>query len=122
MRPVSLRDICHGKNDLRQNFVTTNGQICVELDAHSFTSMLLYLLDKRPDSRIYPWQLGSQACENAFRGLRSMSSTFSTVINFNVYSVCQRMARVMREQKMKLEREENGFIFPCDRYVCCSLL
>lgn len=69
---------------LKDNFITNNAYICIELNAHALIMFLMTVRDNCDDSAFLPWRLGSQTCEKAFRAARSMTSTFSTIINFGM--------------------------------------
>ena len=40
------------------------------------------------------WNTGSQGCEETFRLLRSMTPTFSTVVNFSVKGILERIHKL----------------------------
>lgn len=62
---------------LKDNFITNNAYICIELNAHALM-FLMTVRDNCDDGSFLPWRLGSQTCEKAFSAARSMTSTFST--------------------------------------------
>lgn len=66
-----------------QNFITYNAYICVELNAHALVTFFMTVRDRfnGEDSLFVPWLLGSQVCEKIFRSARSMTNSFSTMIN-----------------------------------------
>ncbi|CAG9812470.1 unnamed protein product, partial [Phaedon cochleariae] len=79
---------------LDKNFITLNAYICVELNAHALVLMTLrchYL--KRPEL-LMPWLMSSQPCEKTFRATRSMTSTFSTIVNFSMLDILHRLHRI----------------------------
>lgn len=41
-----------------------------------------------------PWLYSSQPCEKLFRQARSMSSTFSTMVNFSLLETLRRLKRI----------------------------
>lgn len=67
---------------LKDNFITLNAYTCIEINAHTLLSLTLRHIKNGSLNRFYPWLLGSQICESWFRAARSMTSTFSTIINF----------------------------------------
>lgn len=79
---------------LDKNFITLNAYICVELNAHALVLMTLrchYL--KRPEL-LMPWLMSSQPCEKTFRAIRSMTSTFSTIVNYSMLDILHRLHRI----------------------------
>ena len=78
--------------DEKDHFVTNNIYICVELNCH-----LLLNLVYNVKSGVFPveslrlWFIGSQACEELYRILRAMTPMFSTILNFSVKGVLQRI-------------------------------
>ena len=106
----------HPMFTLKENFVTSNAYMCVEINAHSLLMLLLILRDTLPDShgRFLPWMLGSQSCERTFRALRSMTSTFSTMINFSVLGLLQRLHKlyIQEELQSQTEKDSHGISFP----------
>ncbi len=69
---------------IEHNFITQNAYVSTELNAHVLILFIIVLRDKGNSSSFMPWLLGSQSSEKAFRSIRSMSSTFSTIINFSM--------------------------------------
>ena len=61
-----------------------------------------------PDGSDYflPWLLGSQPCESTFRAARSMTGTFSTIVNFSLLGFLQRLHRL--QIQLQLETESSG--------------
>ena len=83
----------------------------MELNAHSLIAFLIILRNSNQSTAFMQWLLGSQSCEKVFRTARSMTSTFSTVINFSILGLLRRLHRM--EIQLKLESEdENGIIYP----------
>ena len=64
---------------LQNNFITNNAYMCVELNAHA---LIMRVQGNFDCESFLPWLLGSQSCEKTFRTDRSMTSIFSTIINF----------------------------------------
>lgn len=80
------------KYSLSHNFISLNCYTCIELNAHS---LICYLMMCRDNEKSFlPWLLSSQPCEENFRKLRSMTSTFSTRVNFSVLDVLRRLNRL----------------------------
>ena len=100
--------------NLSDNFITCNTYTCVELNAHS---LIVYILSLQAvyasDSNSFlPWILGSQCCEKVFRSARSMSSVFSTVINFGILGLLQRLHRLHVQGILESESEETEIRYP----------
>ena len=95
---------------LIDNFITTNAYVCTELNAHALISFLLTARDTLPPGTFMPWLLGSQSCEKIFRTARSLSSTFSTVINFGMLGLSRRLNRI--HIQLCLEAESSMITYP----------
>ena len=97
----------HSNYNLANNFITSNTYMCIELNAHSLLIHILSLQNLLPPTseNFLSWLLGSQCCERLFRSARSMSSTFSTVINFGILGLTRRLHRL--QLQIKLESECN---------------
>ncbi|KAL0098820.1 hypothetical protein PUN28_020765 [Cardiocondyla obscurior] len=63
-----------------KNFISSNAYTSVKLNANK----LLLLIEK----------IASQPCEKIFKQIRSMTSTYSTVVNFNLVGILRRLNRV----------------------------
>ncbi len=100
----------HSQYTLKHNFLSLNAYMCVELNAHALIIFLLTLREKKQSDLFMPWLLGSQNCEKAFRAARSMTSTFSTIINFSLLGLLRRLHRM--EMQLKLESEDSDIVFP----------
>ena len=77
------------------HFVTQNAYTCVEINAH----MLLNLIHNVqigifPKEALRIWLTGSQACEEMFRLLRSMTPVFSTIVNFTLKGVLEKINKL----------------------------
>ena len=62
-----------------------------------------------------PWLLGSQPCEKAFRAVRSMTSTFSTMINFSMLGLLNRLHRLQIQLQLEAQHEQTGIEYPRTR-------
>lgn len=74
----------HRSFTLDKNFITTNMYACIELNGHSLIVLMLYLQKIDAPQCFFPPLFGSQPCEHTFRLIRSMSSTYSTIVNFSM--------------------------------------
>ena len=97
---------------LKNNFVTNNGYMCIELNAHALISFVMTIRDNFNDDNFLPWWLGSQSCEKAFQAARSMTITFSTVINFGMLGLLRRLHRLQIQANLQAESIETGIVFP----------
>lgn len=99
---------------LGNNFITLNAYMCIELNAHSIITFLLTVRDVLPPESgcFVPWVLGSQSCEKIFRAARSMSSTFSTIINFGMLGLLRRLHRLHIQICNEAEAEKTGIKYP----------
>ena len=82
--------------------------MCIELNAHA---MIVYALTIRDhfqgDARNFlPWMLGSQTCERMFRTVRSMSSIYSTMLNFSILGLLRRLHRLNIQLTLQAELKE----------------
>ena len=115
--------------DEKDHFVTANVYLCVELNCH-----LLINLVHNVKNGIFPveslrlWLLGSQGCEELYRILRAMTPMFSTMLNFTVKGILQRIHKlnhlstrerdiIRRFQRVKRRllqyKEESDSTFDC---------
>ena len=104
--------LSHKDYTLERNFISLNSYICIELNAHALLILLLILRDTYTSECFFPWLLGSQPCERAFRAARSMSPTFSTVINFTVLGLIRRLHKLQIEVDLESEADSTGIIYP----------
>ena len=69
----------------QDHFITQNAYVCTELNGHLLINIVHnVIVGKFPKESLRVWTYGSQACEQTFRLLRSMTSTFSTIVNFSM--------------------------------------
>ena len=93
--------------------------MCVEINAHSLLATIFILPDEmKANSKCFlPWMLGSQSCERVFRSLRSMTGTFSTVVNFSLVGMLQRLHKlyIQEECQSKTRGATVAFAFQDER-------
>ncbi len=106
--------ILHPLYTLQRNFITQNAYLCIELNAHSILTFLMTIRDHFDSDASYflPWLLGSQCCEKIFRSARSMTSTFSTIINFGMLGLLQRLHRLQIQSRLQAQSEQTGIVYP----------
>ncbi|KAE9521238.1 hypothetical protein AGLY_018363 [Aphis glycines] len=110
---------------LKNNCITSNAYSCIELDALALINIVKYFskLENGNDSQMFlPWLYSSQTCEKLFRSTRSMTSTYSTVVNFSLKDFIRKLTRIeilnCIQNDLKITAEsnpENNFLFPRER-------
>ena len=88
--------------------------VCIELNAHALLTFLLTIRDHFDGNTAFfaPWLLGSQSCEKIFRSARSMTNTFSTVINFSMLGLLRRLHRLQIQSNLQAQSEATGIVYP----------
>ena len=87
----------------------------IEINAHSLTYLLLLALEKKiTDEALQLTLFNSQICEGYFRTARSMSGSFSTVVNFSVHEFLQRASKLSLLQDIRFASDLNlnNLVFP----------
>lgn len=95
---------------LDKNFLTSYTYICIELNGHSLVQIMLYLREINQPEWFLPHLFGSQQCENIFRQLRSLSSTYSTITNCSTKEALSRLSKI--EIQNDLIHSTQHFKFP----------
>jgi len=90
---------------LERNFISLNSYLCIEINAHAIIILVLILRTQGLSEYCFPWMLGSQPCERAFRAARSMTPTFSTMINFTVLGLIKRLHKLQIQVDLEAESE-----------------
>ena len=94
----------------KDHFITTNAYTCIELNAHLLLNMVYnVVVGIYPTDVLRVWFTGSQSCEQLFRLLRSMTPVFSTIINFTMKGMMERIHRL--NYVSSIESTDN-IIFP----------
>lgn len=81
-------------HSLSKNFLTLNAYICIELNSHALLLAVEKCRSRNSPEAFLPWLYSSQTCEKLFRQIRSMTSTFSTVVNFDMYEIITRLNKI----------------------------
>nr|CAI5829152.1 unnamed protein product [Callosobruchus analis] len=71
--------------------------MCIELNAHNLIKLILSFRNRGNELKPEMMCLSvfsSQSCEKLFRSARSLTSTFSTAINFSIKGLLQRIDRI----------------------------
>lgn len=85
------------KNDYseKDHFLTSNVYFCKEINAHMLLCLIIKVFNELlPKECFRIWTTGSQACEQNFRLLRSMSGIFSTMVNFTLKGILERINKL----------------------------
>ena len=103
-----------GDYTLGNNFISLNAYMCIELNAHALITFLLTVRDSlSPNSKCFMhWKLGSQSCEKIFGPARSMSSIFSTVINFGILKLLRPLHWLHIQVCQEAECNQTGIRYP----------
>lgn len=96
---------------LKKNFITMNTYVCVELNAHGLVKIMLSLKEASASHLFVPHLLSSQPCEAIFRQIRSLTSVYSTVVNFSVKDMLERLNKIQL-QKDIMHKLSKTFNFP----------
>lgn len=102
---------------LKDNFLSSNCYTCIELNAHALVKKILVEDSVAGKSScennevFFPNVYGSQPCENMFRQVRSFSSTFSTVVNFNMLDILHRINKLQLQNDI-INRSNSIIKFP----------
>ena len=79
----------------KDHLLTANVYSCIEINAHLILCLVISVVEgKLPKQCLLIWTTGSQACEQMFRLLRSMSGTFSTMVNFTLKGILERIQKL----------------------------
>ena len=97
------------KTSIQNNFISSNLHGCIEINGHNILLFHNKCRDMKKPELFLPSLAGSQPCESAFRTLRSMSTTRSTVINFDVMEILQKSKRLRVLDTIKATTED--FVF-----------
>lgn len=88
---------------LKDNFISSNCYTCVELNAHALVKIILdedsAVGNSNSENKevFFSDLYASQPCESMFRQVRSFTSTFSTVVNFNMIDILHRVKKLQMQ-------------------------
>lgn len=97
--------------DLKTNFISSNAYMCVELNAHAMISAIIYFRNNGIPESFLPWLLDSQSCEEFFRAVRLLTSTYSTLVNFSMLELLHKINRVNFQSEI-VSQLHDDFEFP----------
>ncbi|KAF5283137.1 hypothetical protein FQR65_LT14066 [Abscondita terminalis] len=108
---------------LKDNFLSNNCYLSIEINAHNLVKLINIFKTSdglRPD--IFNLNnFSSQTCEKLFRAARSITSTFSTIINFSIKDLMHRINRIATINSIKHDLSEK-FLFPREEKKALSKL
>lgn len=96
---------------LKDHYPTLNSVSCVEINSHSIVILMCYLKERNLDHLFHPELFGSQQCENIFRQIRSLSSSYSTVTNASVLEILQKISKIELQNEI-VHSKSTSFNFP----------
>lgn len=81
-------------HSLLENFLTLNVFLCIEINAHSILVLIEKCRKFGTMEYFTPWLFSSQPTEKIFRQTRSMTTTNSTIVNYDIAEMMDRLARI----------------------------
>lgn len=84
----------HPSLTLKNNFLSSNCFSCLEQNAHSIVLIILFLKEKGLPQLFAPSYFNSQPCEHFYRQIRSLSTTYSTVVSCSVKEILNRISKI----------------------------
>ena len=85
-------------------FITKTAYLSVELNAHYLLYKILLVKEKPlPKEALNIYLFNSQSCESMFPNARSLSGTYSTIINFSVAGFLARSKKISILNRIKCE-------------------
>ncbi|XP_055308274.1 uncharacterized protein LOC129572356 [Sitodiplosis mosellana] len=101
----------HKEFTLKDNFLSLNCYACIELNAHSLVLLMVHLKETNQPQLFLPNLFESQQCESTFRQFRSLSSTYSTVVNCTLKEAAARISKIQLQNDIMHGTSEH-FVFP----------
>lgn len=74
--------------------ITANVYACVEMNFHELIKLINYFRKNNMHEYFMPTFFGSQDCEQFFRRLRSLTTLCSTIVNFSMLDLLNRIHRI----------------------------
>lgn len=86
----------HPSLKIAENFITSNCYLCIELNAHALINICTNFRENPilTNDMFLPHLFSSQTCEKTFRATRSMTTTYSTVVNYSIKDIIRRLDRI----------------------------
>ena len=96
------------QNNKDKYFLTTPVYYSIEINAHNLLYLILLVKQQQlPKHVLNIYLFSSQACESTFRDTRSLSGTYSTIVNFTVSDFLRRAEKLSVLQQIKCYGETN---------------
>ncbi|CAM2723300.1 unnamed protein product [Rotaria socialis] len=101
-------------NNVDKRFISKPAYLSVELNAHNLLYLVLLVKQKKlPKQALVNIHLfSSQPCESIFRDARSLSGSFSTMVNFTVNNFIRRAQKLSILNQIKYNQSKNYLSFP----------
>ena len=99
---------------IKDNFLTNNCYLCIELNAYNLIKLITLFKNNKQTLMPEMFRLtifSSQMCKKLFRIARSITSTYSTVINFSIKDLINRIDRVKQINSI-INNLSGIFIYP----------
>lgn len=96
--------------EMSKNFLTSNSYYCVELNAHSLLSLIIYLKKSNQPHLFRPIHFSSQPCEEFYRQIRSFTTVYSTVANCTTKEILGRINKIQLQNEISALNTE--YFFP----------
>ncbi|KAJ8682667.1 hypothetical protein QAD02_018459 [Eretmocerus hayati] len=110
----------HPVHAIKDNFISSNTYMCIELNGHCLLQMVLIAIEN-DDYELYTWLVGSQICESFFEVFRCDSTVQSLMVNCTVLEGTKKLRKTQLLQDIlayDFEKEDNIDIeFPRDRFL-----
>ncbi|KAK4881189.1 hypothetical protein RN001_004508 [Aquatica leii] len=101
------------KYKITENFLSSNCYVCIELNAHCLIKIIKQFQKTEGLSKdmFLSFLFNSQPCEQHFRATKSLTATFSTVVNFTIKDILRRTDRIQMIHCITNDLNET-FVFP----------
>lgn len=111
--PIFIRRYIENQKEftLKDNFLSSNCYLCIELNGHSLIQIMVHLKEINRPELFLPHLFDSQQCESTFRQFRSLSSTYSTVINCTFKEAASRLSKIQLQNEIMHNISEN-YVYP----------
>lgn len=106
------------RNTKQRFFITKTAYLSVEMNAHNLLYIILLVKQNHlPKEALNAYLFNSQSCASMFRNARSLSGTFSTIINFTVADFLRRSQKLSILLGIKCDQllgqdHNNSLLFP----------